>query len=207
MIASLPARHSSRERPRASLPSMAIIPRCRTGRSLLGNAIARDGWRVVQSDDCHVGIGIARSRHVGTIALPECIRGARPGRIADFGRTQQRDAGAAKRLRAVASELRGHRAWRCRPARTWASTDGCLVHCFVSRRSDADAQRPGRCLLVSTARVAGACSHVALAMRALVLEPRGSGVGDRGSVGLLVAVCLRGSDEVRWQAVTLCRVG
>jgi len=36
---------------RDRLPSEAIAPHSRTGRSLLGKAIARDGWRVVQSDD------------------------------------------------------------------------------------------------------------------------------------------------------------
>jgi hypothetical protein len=34
------------------------MPRCRTGRSLLGEAIARDGWRVVQPDDREVAIPI-----------------------------------------------------------------------------------------------------------------------------------------------------
>jgi hypothetical protein len=32
-------------------PSNAITPRCRSGRSLLGKAIARDGWHVARSDD------------------------------------------------------------------------------------------------------------------------------------------------------------
>jgi hypothetical protein len=49
MIPSLPARYSARQRPRASLPSEAVVPGKQAGRSLSGKAIAGDGWRIGRS--------------------------------------------------------------------------------------------------------------------------------------------------------------